>query len=113
MIKSQRIYFKTAEYGKIYAIEEGIKLPHEFSGWGPMGGFPLFPLIFLIFIVLCFYFMSRGGMMGGMMGGMRRDRGGQGGESRPQETPLDILKKRYANGEIDKEKFEEMKKELE
>lgn len=30
-----------------------------------------------------------------------------------KETPLEILKKRYAKGEISKEKFEEMKKELE
>jgi putative membrane protein len=29
------------------------------------------------------------------------------------ETPLDILKKRYASGEINKEDFERMKKELE
>ena len=28
------------------------------------------------------------------------------------ESPLDILKKRYARGEISKEKFEEMKKDI-
>ena len=86
---------------------------HEFSGWGPMGGFPLFPLIFIIFMVICFFFMSRGGMLCGMMRGMRQEKGGHGDESGPRETPLDILKNRYAKGEINKEQFEEMKKELE
>jgi putative membrane protein len=33
-------------------------------------------------------------------------------ESRANESPLEILKKRYARGEIDKAKFEEKKKEL-
>jgi putative membrane protein len=31
----------------------------------------------------------------------------------PPDSPLDILKKRYAKGEINKEQFEQMKKDLE
>lgn len=39
---------------------------------------------------------------------------GQGGPkvSGTEETPLEILKKRYVRGEIDREQFESMKREL-
>lgn len=35
------------------------------------------------------------------------------GEKRPKDSPLDILNKRFARGEITKEEFEEKKKFLE
>ena len=44
---------------------------------------------------------------------LRKLRGENGGWGRGAEkTPLDILKERYAKGEIDKAKFDEMKKDL-
>ena len=40
-----------------------------------------------------------------------RKSGEAGGQ--PKETPLDILKKRYAKGDITKEEFESLKKDIE
>ena len=65
--------------------------------WGGWGMFPLvmpFFMILLVIAVLYLLFSRRGG-------------DGQG-----QESALDILKKRYAKGEISQEEFERIKKDI-
>jgi putative membrane protein len=78
-------------------------------GWGMMGGFgfPFFGgimmLLFWVLIIIgavwLFQALARGGGLSTWSGPSR-------------ESPLDILKARYARGEISKEQFEEMKRTL-
>jgi putative membrane protein len=51
--------------------------------------------------------MGRRGFMG-----PRRDSRRESRESSGSESPLEILKKRYAKGEISKEEYEEVKRDL-
>jgi len=73
------------------------------GGWGHMmyygygGGFMW--ILFLVAIGVLVYFIVRNAKTGGSAG-------------EPGETPLDILKKRYARGEITKEDFDRMKRDL-
>jgi mono/diheme cytochrome c family protein/uncharacterized membrane protein len=69
---------------------------HMMDHWG--GGWIMWLLIVAI-IVLVVYLLVRGSWSGGP-------------GPTPHETALDILKKRYARGEITKEQFDEMKKDL-
>jgi len=70
--------------------------------WGPVSMlfFSLFWIAILVLVIVGIVFLVRY---------MR----GYGMEGRgAQETPLDVLKKRYARGEIDKKEFAEKKKDL-
>lgn len=69
------------------------------------GGFWIFPLLMMIVMLVAVYlFIGRGA--GGFCG-RSHFRDGSG-----SDTPLDIAKKRYAKGEIDKREFEDLKKDL-
>jgi putative membrane protein len=74
------------------------------EGWGPMmgfgyGGMFMGMLLFAILIAVLVYWLAREAKS--------KTKGMSG------ETPLDILKKRYARGEITKDEFERIKKDLE
>ncbi|MGE5237823.1 MAG: SHOCT domain-containing protein [Chloroflexota bacterium] len=68
-------------------------------GWG-MGFGGVFMIIFWILVILGILYVVKS-IAGGRKEGMK------------EETALDILKKRYAKGEIAKEEFERMKDDLE
>ncbi len=85
-------------------------MPPYYFGWGPMWFFPMvIPIILLVAMVFCLYFISG-------RGGLRPpwhypDRFyGQGGQE--SESALEILKKQYARGEITKEEFEQIRRDI-
>ncbi len=81
----------------------------EYFWWGHMWMFPMImPIIMLVALVLCLYFMFGGG------GGRApwRHPGMQQGTGREVESPVDILKRRYAKGEISKDEYEQIKQDL-
>ena len=80
-------------------------MPHDyFWQWHTWWIFPMFmPIFWLVIIGLCLYFIF------GRRGAPRPWEPGRGPEA---ETALDILKKRYAKGEITKEEFEQMKRDI-
>ncbi len=69
------------------------------AGYGLFGG--LMMLLFWILIIAAVVLGVRWFVNEGKLKGLRTE-----------ETPLDILKKRYACGEINKEQYESMKQEL-
>ena len=75
--------------------------------WG--AGMWIFPLIMLT-VMLVFVFLMSGRRGFGPPWMNRRNHGQD--EREESESALDIVKKRYAKGEITKEEYEEIKKDL-
>ncbi len=73
---------------------------HEQMMWG-FGGWWM--MIFWIVVVVAVIFLIKWLVERGKTGG---------GESEKQERSLDILKKRYARGEIDRKEFEQKRRDL-
>ncbi|MBL7061943.1 MAG: SHOCT domain-containing protein [Dehalococcoidia bacterium] len=75
-------------------------------GPGMMGGFGwmwLMPIFWIVFIGLIVW---------AIVALVRSSSGSRGQDSSKMDSALEVLKKRYARGEIGKEEYEEKKKDL-
>lgn len=71
-------------------------------GWGGHGFGGVFMVVFWILVVVGIIFLVRG----------FGSRSGASGRGESTESALDILKRRYAKGEMNKSEFEEKKKDI-
>jgi putative membrane protein len=79
-------------------------MPHEYFWQWHLWVFPMFmPIFWIVIIGLCLYFI---------FGRNRSNRTWVTGRGSEGETALDILKRRYAKGEISKDEFEQMKRDI-
>lgn len=99
--------FSSGWLSGISAFSQGIQWPWHMRDYGYgegmmggcwFGGFIVW-IIIIVVIALLVYFIIR-------------SKRSVGPESPFQGTPLDILKKRYAKGEITKEEFDEIRKDM-
>ena len=83
----------------------------EHFGWGGWWVFPVvMPLVMIIFLIIFLYIVF--GRRGPKPPWWNNSEG-PSNHSKHSETAMEILKKRYAKGEITREEFEQIKTDLE
>ena len=100
-----------------FAEDQAVPQPPPWPGWQTMhwhGFWWIFPLLFFVMMIVMCLLMMRRGCTGCMWRGRKMD----GPEARDamkwsggdaSESALNILDKRYASGEIDRQEYEEKK----
>jgi len=74
----------------------------QYGGWSTMGGMWLLWLIVIVVVVVAIYLLARVAGVGT----------GRGALPREGESAEEILRRRYARGEIDREQYERMMSDL-
>ena len=80
------------------------------SGWGMMGSGMSFGWVFVPIFMILFWGLVIWGVVA-LVRGLSGSRSSDSDSSRP-DSALEVLKKRYARGEINKEEYEEKKKDI-
>ena len=101
--KKSFLFFATVLLWPVAAFANGND--RHMGDWGHMMGGGMFMwILFLVIIVVAIYFILQS---------TKSRSSDSSSKETPRETAIEILKKRYAQGEITKEEFEKMKKDLE
>ncbi len=95
----------------VFPLVFGLIWGGQYGGWGMMGpgmmgGFGwmwLMPVFWIVFLGLIIWAIAAS---------VRRSSESRGSDSSKADSALELLKKRYARGEIDKQEYEEKKKDL-